>query len=215
MQTAADLTSDLHQSNPMAQYYDWSFLSSTYPDNDSNHVVDFFLDSLQDESAQAEHIRRASSVIESDSSDIISMSQRLSDSYIIPEDIPSPAPSVTSYTLQNLHYGAEKSPLQGVLVPGMLSEKDRRHRRREQNRKAQHAFREKRKAEARKVENELAELKSQLAKLRYNASATSGWTVCLKCRNFYPPGVNASTDANAEPTTPSYLESLVPGFRND
>lgn len=212
MQTSADLTSDFYQSNLMTQYSDWSFLPSTYPDNDSNRVVDFFLDLLQDQSAQAEHIRRASSIIESDSSDVISSSHQLSDAYIMPEDMPSPAPS-TTYTLHSSH-SAENTPLQGVLVPGMLSEKDRRHRRREQNRKAQHAFREKRKVEARKVENELAELKSQLARLRHNA-ATSGWTICVKCRNFYPPGVNASMDADAEPRTPPYLESLVPGFINE
>ncbi|KIW10818.1 hypothetical protein PV08_10117 [Exophiala spinifera] len=215
---AADLTSDPYQGIPMTDYHDWSFVpSSMYQDNDPNQVVDFFLDSLHEESAQAEHIRRASSVIESDSSDIGSLRHhQLSGSYMLPRDLPSPAPS-SSYGRLDLR-SAEDTPLRGVLVPVVLSDKERRHRRREQNRKAQHAFREKRKAEARRVENELAELKSQLAKIRYDA-ATSGWTICVKCRNFFPPGVNASTDADAEPKTPPYVDSLFrssgPSGRDD
>lgn len=186
----------IFQSSPMPNYYDWSFVPSAFQDAESSHIVDFFLESLDGQSAQAEHIRRASSVVESDVSDSTSTSRQhmSASSHITPKYETSPTLSAASASLQapldNAH------PLRGVLVPGMLSEQDRRHRRREQNRKAQHAFREKRKSEARKVEKELAELKMQLAGFRHNA-ASAGWTICAKCRNFYPPN-NAGEDVNAD-----------------
>ncbi|KAK7887925.1 hypothetical protein LTR67_009319 [Exophiala xenobiotica] len=203
----------LFQSNSMSQYYDWSFVPSTSQDDDrsSQNIVDFFLESLDCQSAQAEHIRRASSVVESDiseSSSTTSTSTSTTHQHTV---------SVSSHNMAPKYDDASQAldtsnatPLHGVLVPGLLSEQDRRHRRREQNRKAQHSFREKRKSEARKVEKELADLKMQLAGFRRNAALpTAEWTICASCRTFYPPttpppnagegvDVNLTVDINAD-----------------
>ena len=224
------------QSSPMPNYYDWSFIPSAFQDAESSHIVDFFLESLDCQSAQAEHIRRASSVVESDISDSTSTSSSTSTSTStshhqhtsVSSHITTPkydgdaSPTLSAASasaslqttslqtpLDNAH------PLHGVLVPGLLSEQDRRHRRREQNRKAQHAFREKRKSEARKVEKELAELKMQLAGFRHNAAAASaGWTICARCRNFYPPN-DAGGDGNADnpsSTSPPCFDEFAFGY---
>ncbi|KIX98361.1 uncharacterized protein Z520_05662 [Fonsecaea multimorphosa CBS 102226] len=62
---------------------------------------------------------------------------------------------------------------------------DRKHRRREQNRKAQSNFRQKRKEEVRRLEQEVEELRAQVAGY-HKRGPTVGLTVCTRCRNFYP-----------------------------
>ncbi|KAK5452865.1 hypothetical protein LTS15_007013 [Exophiala xenobiotica] len=181
----------LFQSNSMSQYYDLSFVPSTFQNDDrsSQNIVDFFLESLDCQSAQAEHIRRASSVVESDISELSSTSTSTSTSH-------QHTVSVSSHNMAPMYDVASQAL-------GLLSEQDRRHRRREQNRKAQHSFREKRKSEARKVEKELADLKMQLAGFRRNAALpTAGWTLCASCRNFFyppttpPPNAGEGVDVN-------------------
>jgi hypothetical protein len=186
----------------MSQYYDWSLVPSTFQDDDrsSQNIVDFFLESLDCQSAQAEHIRRASSVVESDISELSSTSTSTTHQHTVSVSSHNMAPKydVATQALDT----SNGIPLHGVLVPGLLSEQDRRHRRRQQNRKAQHSFREKRKSEARKVEKELADLKMQLAGFRRNAALpTAGWTICASCRTFYlpttpPPNAGEGLDVN-------------------
>ena len=62
---------------------------------------------------------------------------------------------------------------------------DRKHRRREQNRKAQSNFRQKRKEELRRLELEIQDLRTQLAG-RCEVNDNPTWTICTRCRNFYP-----------------------------
>ncbi len=62
---------------------------------------------------------------------------------------------------------------------------DRRHRRREQNRKAQSNFRQKRKDEVRSLQHEVEELRAQVANF-HKRGLTANLTICTKCRTFYP-----------------------------
>ncbi|OAP61995.1 hypothetical protein AYL99_04198 [Fonsecaea erecta] len=83
---------------------------------------------------------------------------------------------------------------------------DRKHRRREQNRKAQSNFRQKRKEEVRRLEQEVEELRAQVA-WYHKRGPTVGLTVCTSCRNFFPA---SSADVVMPHTTDSDFFNSTP-----
>ncbi|KAK4936807.1 hypothetical protein LTR10_022396 [Elasticomyces elasticus] len=158
--------------------YDWSYVPTVFAESNSDEFLDFLL--LDDSSTTAmpqETHHRAASVTESVISDTSSTTTQqtiFSESYFQP--VPSSKESQPSSAMSG----------RGMLIPGLPTEQERSHRRREQNRKAQSVFRQKRKCEVSKLQQEVAQLRRQLAVTHLNA-ATAGWTICAKCRNFYPP----------------------------
>lgn len=74
-----------------------------------------------------------------------------------------------------------------------LNGMDRRHRRREQNRKAQSNFRQKRKEEVRRLEREVEQLRAQVADF-HKKGPTASLTICTSCRNFFPASTEDDMD---------------------
>lgn len=70
---------------------------------------------------------------------------------------------------------------------------DRRYRRREQNRKAQSNFRQKRKEEVRRLEREVEQLRAQVAEF-HRKGPTASLTICTSCRNFFPASTENDMD---------------------
>ncbi|KAI1609867.1 hypothetical protein EDD36DRAFT_445010 [Exophiala viscosa] len=166
---------------PDSYSYDWSYVPTAFADSNSDAFLDFLL--LDDGSTTTmpqETHHRAASVAESvisDTSSTTTQQTTFSESYFPSTSSRKEPQSTTAMSGR------------GVLIPNLPTAQDRKHRRREQNRKAQSVFRQKRKCEVSKLQQEIAQLKMQLALMHRNAT-TVGWTICAKCRNFYPPVVH-------------------------
>lgn len=190
---------------PDSYSYDWSFVPTAFADSNSDDFLDFLL--LDDSSTTTipQETQRAASIAESiisDTSSTTTHQTTFSESYFA--QAPSSASPPPSFQTSNASSG------RGVLIPGLPTEQDRKHRRREQNRKAQSVFRQKRKCEVRKLQEEVAQLKKQLAKTRRDSTLAS-WTICAKCRNFYPPTVCEGERSPTLLSSHSHLDWAVPG----
>jgi hypothetical protein len=80
---------------------------------------------------------------------------------------------------------SDPSELPSITSPTDPKATDRTCRRREQNRKAQSNFRQKRKEEVRRLEREVHELRAQLTELN-KRGPVANLSICTTCRTFYP-----------------------------
>ncbi|ETI19315.1 hypothetical protein G647_09147 [Cladophialophora carrionii CBS 160.54] len=174
--------------------YTWNILSSAQQENSSMDVLDLFLASpsrspVLDES----HTRKQSDI--NMAQDIFSYP--MANDFTSGQSSVSYASSVQSDDFWTAEGTASEVPeLPSTITPANSTTVDRRHRRREQNRKAQSNFRQKRKEEVRSLQREVEELRAQLAAY-HRRGPTANLTICTKCRTFYPAAVaDASHDSN-------------------
>jgi len=181
--------------------YDWSSLSSVNLSNCSMDVLDHLFDPAQSSPLlEAAPSRRPTGSNMSDAAHHDSLppcrlrsksssSTNSSDGYASSEN---PDDSWLQELLET-----DAPVLPSVASNDTPQPEDRHGRRREQNRKAQSNFRQKRKAEVRRLEQELQDLRAQIATY-HKQGPTVGLTICTRCRNFYPPSVEATDPLSTE-----------------
>ncbi|EXJ53873.1 hypothetical protein A1O7_09209 [Cladophialophora yegresii CBS 114405] len=168
--------------------YAWAFLSQAQQENSSRDVLDLFLEPGSPSRSpllDASHPRKQRD---------IKMAQDIF-SYPIGHDFTSSQSSVNyASSVQSDDFWIAEGTASEVpaTTPAGVNTVDRRHRRREQNRKAQSNFRQKRKEEVRGLQREVEELRAQLAAY-HRRGPTANLTICTKCRTFYPA---AAADAS-------------------
>ncbi len=189
-------------------YDGWSFMIPTnLPTKDSIDELDLFFFDQSQAAVPRSRSGTFTSSLSVEESILTNSPSTGSDSYFpavfaqSDEDQTSPGPSSQSQPQQSM-FPTRRSALQiqtqiedvtrsqsvavrGGLVKTNPLEMDSKVRRREQNRKAQTVFRQKRKHEVRRLQQEIADLKEQLAGMHQGAACAS-WTVCAKCRAIYP-----------------------------
>ena len=168
--------------------YSWNFPPSVQQDNGLTHGLDFYFASPPSSpTLEANHPHKSSISDVSDSSQQESLG-----TYPLIDDFTSGHSSV-SYA-SSVHsedfWVAESTGIDTAEVPSSATSSEsktieRRHRRREQNRKAQSNFRQKRKDEVRSLQHEVEELRAQVAAF-HKRGPTANLTICTKCRTFYP-----------------------------
>jgi hypothetical protein len=163
--------------------YNWSFLSSAQQENSSMDVLDLFFESPSSSPVLGTSDHRKQSDL--------NMSQGVF-SYPMANDLTSAQSSVSyASSVQSDDFwtaegtASEVAEQPSTTTPADEKTVDRRHRRREQNRKAQSNFRQKRKEEVRSLQREVEELRAQLADY-HKRGPTANLTICTKCRTFYP-----------------------------
>jgi hypothetical protein len=169
--------------------YNWDFLPSAQLDNASLDVLDLFFQSpANSPSLNATHLTKRSD------SEIPQTNLRDKHFYPLANELASARSSVSSSSSVQSddvwHAEGTISNITGIpstAVPGEAKMTDRRHRRREQNRKAQSNFRQKRKEEVRHLEREVRQLREQLADF-HKRGPIANLSICTQCRKFYPAG---------------------------
>ncbi|KAH0841607.1 hypothetical protein AYO21_01160 [Fonsecaea monophora] len=171
-----------------AAAFDWSYPSSATSDQSTVDILDLFFESTPSVPvAHSSHLRTGSESQQSQSGfygDAFSQSavdasvgyasSEHSDDFWTKETTPADFGDMPSDSNTN----------QAKML-------DRKHRRREQNRKAQSNFRQKRKQEVRRLEQEVEELRAQIAGY-HKSGPTVGLTICTRCRNFFPASAEVS-----------------------
>lgn len=199
-------------STMVPETYDWSYPSSSASASSSSEtgsvdLLDLWFDSTPHESpALLANFAAAAATASSASSYLgvsgplpptlgqrlvssISSASTTSTNTSCPSSSTSPPPPPRTLELSHPDSG-----LQGFCTRGTLMETiqvDRKIRRREQNRKAQSNFRQKRKEEVRRLESEVEGLRMQIAGL-HKSAPVAGLTICTRCRNFYPASLQTA-----------------------
>jgi hypothetical protein len=168
----------------MSPSYEWSFISSSQPEQNSTTLLDLLFDSSTPLSSPRE-VQYDSHIGEEISNNLLP--------WPVPQvDIAEDFVSSYASSAKSDDYHAPVGDVKPIPAPAMTQDcltgntnVDRKCRRREQNRKAQCNFRLKRKEEVRRLEREVRELRAQVADFHRRAP-TANLTICTSCRMFYP-----------------------------
>ncbi|EXJ76340.1 uncharacterized protein A1O5_00848 [Cladophialophora psammophila CBS 110553] len=169
--------------------YGWSYPSSASSDQGPMEILDLFFDS-----AESSPVLHSSEPLKESNSQQSQSSNLYGNTFMDPSGVSFSVDYASSG--QSDDFGTKDAtaidftelPLQSNFTHTKMM--DRKHRRREQNRKAQSNFRQKRKEELRRLEQEVEELRAQIARY-HKQGPMAGLTICTRCRNFY----SASTEA--------------------
>ncbi|KAJ9605324.1 hypothetical protein H2200_009981 [Cladophialophora chaetospira] len=187
--------------------FNWNFLSSTFMDSGSADVFDRYF-----ESPPCSPAIDASHPCKSSDSDITETSIH-DDLFSLPVTNDSISGHSSISSASSVHsdegWNAEVTTTEVADLPSNTAESDahpvdRRHRRREQNRKAQSNFRQKKKEEIRSLQREVEELRAQLADL-HKRGPTANLTICTRCRTFYPASGPAKLHSQHLQTEPGFF----------
>ncbi|OQV00537.1 hypothetical protein CLAIMM_06018 [Cladophialophora immunda] len=163
--------------------YDWSYPSSASSDQSPTDILDLLFESAQNSlGVQSSHHRKESDSQQSQAS-LFGNTFSQPSSVDLSGGYASSEHSDDFWTNEAVATDFGDFPSDSTVTDSKMM--DRKHRRREQNRKAQSNFRQKRKEEVRRLEQEVEELRAQIAGY-HKRGPTVALTICTRCRNFFP-----------------------------
>ena len=175
--------------------YNWDFLSSNQLDNTSIDVLDLFFEAPPDSSAL----------------DVIQQHSDIAPTHFADTYFPHTVENETTSARSSVSYSSSEESDHIGLAEGTTSNTaeqssnalpeddnltNRRHiKRRDQNRKAQSNFRQKRKQEVRSLEREVHELRAQLEDF-HKRGPVANLSICTQCRTFFPANEDETALSN-------------------